>query len=198
MPATEMVTTRNTEGRHSAAVPVPAPSGIRLLVIDTDPGTVALLPRLRAQYHVAIAAGVREATDILTQSLPDIVMTELRFIDGSALDVCHRVKNGGNAPTVLLTTQEVDGVAAVLRAGGDAVLLKPFAPNLLHARVARLARMRQLVTGRFTATTNQLWPETPCPRCRHLGVTEFDFASYRRAWYACVACGSAWLHKRQE
>jgi DNA-binding response OmpR family regulator len=169
-----------------------------LLVIDADPGTMALVPRLRAHYHVAIAAGVTEARDMLARSLPDIVMTELRFVDGSALDICHRVKTVRNAPTVLLTTQEVDGVAAVLRAGGDAVLLKPFAPNLLHARVARLARMRQLVTGRFTATTNQLWPETPCPHCHHLGVTEFDFASYRRAWYACLACGSAWLHPRQE
>lgn len=96
------------------------------------------------------------------------------------------------------------------------MLLKPFAPNLLIARIGRLLRERsthlrvqaarslgksahlteridQLKTG-----TNRKWPNTQCPYCSHSGVTSFDFASIRRAWYACLLCRKVWIAKRQE
>ena len=118
--------------------------------------------------------------------------------------------------TVLVTTTEVEQVPDAILAGCDAVLLKPFAPNLLFARVGRLVRsraselryraVRQRVrpphlrdrTDLELAGTNQQWPETDCPYCTHHGVTSFEYTSYRRAWYACLDCKRVWLAKRQD
>ena len=41
----------------------------------------------------------------------------------------------------------------------------------------------------------QEWPAASCPYCAH-PVTSFDYASLRRAWYACVQCKKVWLAKR--
>jgi len=118
--------------------------------------------------------------------------------------------------TVLVTTTDVEKIPDAILAGCDAVLLKPFAPNLLFARVGRLVRSRstelryRAVRQRakshhlhersdlLLAGTNQQWPNTHCPYCMHQGVTSFEFTSYRRAWYACLDCKKVWLAKRQE
>ena len=39
---------------------------------------------------------------------------------------------------------------------------------------------------------------THCPYCSNQGVTSFEYASVRRAWYACVACKKVWIAKRQD
>jgi transposase-like protein len=96
------------------------------------------------------------------------------------------------------------------------VLLKPFAPNLLFARIGRLVRARSemlltrarqshLKTAHLSerseallAGTNRVWPNTHCPYCSHHGVTSFEFCSHRRAWYACLQCKKVWIAKRQE
>ena len=54
-----------------------------------------------------------------------------------------RAAKGLHVPaTVLVMTTEVNSVPTLLEAGCDAVLLKPFAPNLLYTRVGRLLRAR--------------------------------------------------------
>jgi DNA-binding response OmpR family regulator len=102
----------------------------------------------------------------------------------------------------------------MLVAGCDGILLKPFAANLLYARIGRLLRTRaeQLqfracrgdgasdVSPRLEAlaTTNRTWQDTACPSCRNGGAVSFEFSSHRRAWYACLWCKKVWLGKRQE
>jgi hypothetical protein len=103
--------------------------------------------------------------------------------------------------------------------------LKPFAPNLLHARIGRILRLRAKIhqrrahsdvrRARIEGQQSKLqhlrdrreyahertiveWPTTPCPYCERAGVSSFDFSSMRRAWYACLECKKVWLAKRQE
>jgi hypothetical protein len=45
---------------------------------------------------------------------------------------------------------------------------------------------------------NKQWPNSACPYCNHRGVTNFDFISHRRSWYACPECKKVWIGKRQE
>jgi hypothetical protein len=100
-------------------------------------------------------------------------------------------------------------VPDALAAGCDGVLLKPFAPNLLYARLGRLQRemvhqqrMRSLFrssdTARRSTGTNRFWPDQPCPCCHTVGVTSFEFHSHRRAWFACTACRHVWVGARLE
>jgi DNA-binding response OmpR family regulator len=142
--------------------------------------------------------------------------------DGSAIDLCREAKALSNAPAVLVTTEQVERVPDALEAGCDGVLLKPFASNLLFARIGRLLRDRSTLLHRSSALrdrsahiagkidhlrerstllkqgTNRVWPTIHCPHCDHAGVTSFEFASHRRAWYACLQCRKVWIGKRQE
>jgi DNA-binding response OmpR family regulator len=118
--------------------------------------------------------------------------------------------------TVLVTTANADRVPDALLSGCDGVLLKPFAPNLLFARVGRMLRAQSVAlrlrahqqfaksahlterSALLTTGTNQVWSSTHCPHCQHDGVTSFDHASHRRDWYACLSCKKVWMAKRQE
>jgi DNA-binding response OmpR family regulator len=189
-----------------------------VLLVDRDTVTKDYAPSLTERYRLTTVASAGAALAHLVRSSPTLVATELDLGDGDGTgeDICRRAKALSVPATVLVMTRQVERVPAALAAGCDGVLLKPFAPNLLHARMGRLLRGRalelQLRTQRLVAksahllerrellaaATNQVWPSTHCPYCQHLGVTSFDFASHRRAWYACLTCQKVWMAKRQE
>lgn len=189
-----------------------------LLLVDAEETTAQYAVALRDRFRLSRVDAVEPAIQFLkrTPTLPAIVVTELALPDGSGMQICSAAKSLSVPATVLVTTEHVDGVPSAIEAGCDAVLLKPFAPNLLFARLGRLARaraselryrsMRQSAKAQhlrdrselLLAGTNQHWPNTHCPHCQHKGVTSFEYASYRRAWYACLACKKVWLAKRPE
>ena len=195
----------------SSATPQALP---KVLIADADPFTSTCLCRQRGLYAVTTVASVGAALAYLAGALPSLVITELKLTDGSAVDICRRSKDLVAAPTVLVTTSDVGQVPDVLLSGCDSVLLKPFAPNLLYARIGHLIRMRASrhliqsarqvsrtearILSRLLSGTNRIWPDTQCPRCNQNGVTSFEFASHRRAWYACLDCRNVWVAKRQE
>jgi DNA-binding response OmpR family regulator len=150
----------------------------------------------------------------MRRASPAVVVTELALTDGAGVDVCAAAKSLPVPSTVLVTTSDPARVPDALAAGCDGVLLKPFAPNLLIARISRLLRDRsnqlRLQAARSFGKaahlterselrrtgTNREWPNTQCPYCSHSGVTSFDYASMRRAWYACLRCRKVRLAKR--
>jgi DNA-binding response OmpR family regulator len=109
-------------------------------------------------------------------------------------------------PTILVTTADVQRVPDALLSGGDAVLLKPFAPNLLFARLGRLKQERdnreRLATGHSFGSWHSdgrvVEAESSGIHCAHCNgaATTLDFLSHRRAWYACLACKKVWIAKR--
>jgi DNA-binding response OmpR family regulator len=142
----------------------------------------------------------------------------LVFVDvdssGDGIDLTRAAKALRTPSTVLVATSHPTAVPDLLNAGCDAVLVKPFASNLLYARIGRLLRTRteQLrVRARHAtispdrsarpaplATTNRTWPDVACPSCGCPGAVSFEFSSHRRCWYACLACKQVWLGKRQD
>lgn len=198
-----------------------------LLLIEEEQMTAALAPGLRGSYTVAVTSSAGTAREYLRRTKPLLVVASLDVLDGDSVGICREAKLMEPTAAVLVTTAKVERVPDALEAGCDGVLLKPFAPNLLYARIGRLLRARsaailarnhrehstelksrahdalaksQHLVGRTTvfAGTNRSWPNTHCPYCNHEGVTSFEFASHRRAWYACLSCRKVWLAKRQE
>ena len=198
-----------------------------LLLIEDEQATAALAPGLRASYTVAVTSTALTAKEYLRRAKPLLVIAGLDVLNGDSRTICREAKLIDPPAAVLVTTANVDRVPDALDGGCDGVLLKPFAPNLLYARIGRLLRDRSAVIltrnsreqsnalrsrahdalaksqhllGRSAvfAGTNRTWPNTHCPYCDHEGVTSFEFASHRRAWYACLSCRKVWLAKRQE
>lgn len=197
----------------STTSPAPLPE---LLFVDNEEMTSRYVAPLREKFRVSQVTTASAALRQVERTPPALVVTELSLPDGTGEDICRAAKHLQIPATVLVTTSNVEQVPRAIEAGCDAVLLKPFAPNLLFARVGRLGRTRSSElryralrqrakaehlherSDMLLAGTNQHWPNTHCPYCMHQGVTSFEFTSYRRAWYACMACKKVWLARRQE
>jgi len=187
-----------------------------LLLVDPTPEAATTAAVLRGTYRVAATESAEIAKQFLRRHTPALVITELDLSGADGVDICREAKSHPLLPKVLVTTSLTERVPDALAAGCDGVLLKPFPPNLLHARIGRLLRARgealknksrqsqlkvhhlgeqsELLLG----GTNRVWPNTHCPYCNHSGVTSFEFCSHRRSWYACLECKKVWIAKRLE
>lgn len=164
-----------------------------ILLMGSAAATTNLAPVLRCNYRVVESSSLANARAFLARLGVDVIVIDMDMPD--ALSICREAKALRHSPAVLVTTEHVERVPDALEAQCDGVLLKPFTPNLLVARIARLIRGR----GQHAQSgTNRLWPNTDCPYCDSHGVTSFEFASHRRSWYACSKCKKVWLGKRQE
>jgi DNA-binding response OmpR family regulator len=174
------------------------------LVVVGDESLAALCSRGPLSLsHAVESVATREAARARLRSLQKaIVLTELDLPDGDGTELCAFAKTVSPTLLVLVTTSDAARVPRALSAGCDSVLLKPFAPNLLYARLGRLTRDLQTRSAFPAATlvagTNQHWPAINCPGCGGSGATSFDATSLRRAWYACLACEHVWVAKRQQ
>jgi DNA-binding response OmpR family regulator len=179
---------------HTSASP-------EVLLVDSEMITAKLVPLLRSSYRVAVSATVAEARAFLRRNGVDVIVTDIELSDGAAISLCQQAKALPKPPAVLVATAHVDRVPEALDAQCDGVLLKPFAPNLLFARIGRMLRARgRSLPGPNSREwgTNRLLADMRCPHCQVDGVTSFEFASHRRAWFACRQCKKVWLGKRQE
>lgn len=187
-----------------------------ILVVDPSPEASDYATSLRSSYRVATTVSAELARQFLHRHPPSLIITELELQGSDGIEICREAKSIRATLPVLVTTSNTERVPDALAAGCDAVLLKPFAPNLLFARIGRLLRAQsEVLRGRardshlkaahlgerseaLLAGTNRTWPNTHCPYCDHAGVTSFEFCSHRRSWYACLACRKVWIAKRQE
>jgi two-component system, OmpR family, response regulator MprA len=116
----------------------------RILVVDDEPAVQSALARALTmeRYEVAQAADGREALEYLGAAPYEAVILDIAmpYVDG--LEVCRRLREGGDRTPVLMLTArgEVDDRVAGLDAGADDYLVKPFALRELLARVRALLR----------------------------------------------------------
>ena len=205
---------QQTDRRPAFAPPALAPQQ-EILVVEAESVAAAHVAALRGDYRVVTTTDLGVANHYLNKTSAALVVADIDSHRDAGLDICRTAKSLRTPPTVLMTTSNAASVPDMLMAGCDAILLKPFAKNLLYARIGRLLRSRgeQMkirarradVSADFShrpepplATTNRAWPDTACPSCDHGGAVSFEFSSHRRSWYACLACKKVWMAKRQE
>jgi two-component system, OmpR family, response regulator MprA len=115
-----------------------------ILVVDDEPAVQSALSRALAleHYDVAQAADGREALERLASEPYDAVILDIAMPHIDGLQVCKRLRDGGDTTPVLMLTArgEVDDRVAGLDAGADDYLVKPFALRELLARVRALLR----------------------------------------------------------
>jgi two-component system, OmpR family, response regulator MprA len=116
----------------------------RILVVDDEPAVRTSLDRaLRlAGYDVALAEDGSQALDVLAGSEQDAVVLDVAMPGVDGLEVCRRVRAGGDRTAVLMLTARdaIDDRVAGLDAGADDYLVKPFALRELQARLRALLR----------------------------------------------------------
>ena len=118
---------------------------MKILVVDDERAVRESLQRALdlEGYEVELAADGEAALDRLgATAQADAVILDVLMPGIDGLEVCRRLRAGGNAVPVLMLTAraEVDSRVAGLDAGADDYLAKPFALAELLARLRALLR----------------------------------------------------------
>ena len=120
---------------------------MKILVVDDERAVRESLRRaLELEgYEIELAADGREALTHLLEnggSQPDAVILDVLMPGVDGLEVCRRLRRGGNAVPVLMLTarDEIENRVAGLDAGADDYVTKPFALEELVARLRALLR----------------------------------------------------------
>jgi len=98
------------------------------------------------KVKVLEAATGQAGADLAASALPDLVVLDLGLPDQTGLSVCREIRRWSSAPILVLSARHEDTEkAALLDAGADDYITKPFSTVELLARVrAQLRRARQV------------------------------------------------------
>jgi len=114
-----------------------------LLVIDDEPQIRRVVRNALAsdESRVLEAATAAEGLDLAAAEQPDLIVLDLGLPDRSGADVCRDLRTWTNAPILVLSARHSDTEkAALLDAGADDYVTKPFSTVELQARVRALIR----------------------------------------------------------
>ena len=136
----------------------------RILVVDDEPNLlVAIAAVLRGEgFEVSTARSGREALVSVAQSLPDLIVSDVRMpgIDGYTL--ARRLRSAPNSamiPIIFLTAKdEIEDRVEGFRSGVDVYLTKPFEPDEL---IAVIRNILQRVERTHSTIARLVGNETP-------------------------------------
>ena len=116
----------------------------RILVVDDEPAVQQALTRALTleRYEVERAADGAKALERIGAEPYAAVVLDVSMPRVDGLEVCRRMRSGGDRTPVLMLTArgEIDDRVAGLDAGADDYLVKPFALRELMARLRALLR----------------------------------------------------------
>jgi DNA-binding NarL/FixJ family response regulator len=141
----------------------------RLLIVDDEPNLLrAVAACLRAEgYEVITARSGRDALATLAETMPDLIITDIRMPGMHGHALVHRIRSSPRSalvPIIFLTAkdQKSDRVEG-FRTGADAYITKPFEPDELLAVISsifsRVERTRAEV-ARLIGEPGHSEPET--------------------------------------
>ena len=118
---------------------------LRVLVVEDDSDIRSLMQSSLAVegFEVRTAASVSEARALLQHAPPDVVVLDLGLPDGDGIELVHEVRKRQSLPILVVSArhQEAQKIA-LLDAGADDYLTKPFSVGELLARIRVALRHR--------------------------------------------------------
>lgn len=126
-------------------------SNLKLLIVDDDPTTRALLAEALETRGACVRASAtaREAQQTLVVWHPDLMISDVGMPRENGYDLIRRVRNlpaeeGGSTPAIACTGYARDeDRARAMDAGFDAVVPKPVDLDLLLRTIAHVAGVRE-------------------------------------------------------
>lgn len=119
-----------------------------ILLVEDEYAIRQLLKDLLAgQYIIYEAGNGNEALELIRQTLPDLIISDIMMPDMNGLELCDKVKNTASTchiPFIILSARSaIDQQTEGYEAGADAYLPKPFYADHLQVRVRKLLEYRQ-------------------------------------------------------
>ncbi len=123
-----------------------APPPADILVVDDDPSITSLLKRglTYEGHHVRTADDALSALAAARDEPPDLVVLDVMLPGMDGLEACRRLRRADPTLPILLLTARDDPMDEIhgLDSGADDYVTKPFAFEVLNARVRALLRRR--------------------------------------------------------
>ena len=118
-----------------------------LLVEDEYAIRQLLKDQLSGQYIIYEANNGSEALELIRQTLPDLIISDIMMPDMNGLELCHKIKHAASTchiPFIILSARgTLDQQTEGYEAGADAYLPKPFYASHLQVRVRKLLEYRE-------------------------------------------------------
>lgn len=132
----------------------------KVVVVDDDEEIRNFLTtELGYTYHVTAYANGKLALEAISNSVPDLVISDVVMPVMDGIELLHRIKNNtkiSHVPVILLTTKtELQSRVEGLEQGADAYIDKPFNLEELEACATGLIANRQRMKGKFSGTQEQ-------------------------------------------
>lgn len=125
-----------------------SPTPVKVLLVDDEIGILDSLGILfkGEGYAVIAAKGGSEALDILSETKPDLVVTDIRMPGTTGLEVLAKARDvDPEIPVILMTAQaSLQSAVRAVNEGAYYYLQKPFANDELLAICKRAAEAREL------------------------------------------------------
>jgi cyclic di-GMP phosphodiesterase len=182
--------------------------GQRILVVDDNPQTMALMLELLATrgYEVVAVPDAAQAEDQIRRELPDLILSDVIMPGKSGYELCRELKEDPATrliPFVLITgLSDREDKLRGIEAGADDFLNKPIFSEELFARVKSLLKLKEftdeletadsvLCTLGLSVESRDPYTEGHCERLaenasrlgQHLGLDEESIVALRRGGY---------------
>ena len=160
-----------------------------LLVEDDRIITAALTRALTDAGHVVRPVGqAAQALRIVTQERPDLVILDLGLPDIDGTDALRMMRTVSDVPVIVATARRSEAdIIALLQAGADDYVTKPFSGGHILARISAVLRRARTVTEEQPNTTITVGELVIKPRQRRVELNgeplqltrrEFDVLAY--------------------
>lgn len=138
------------EEEGTAAVP----GREELLIVEDNPEMLDYLESVfRDRYHVSKAINGEQALDVIQGRDPAIIISDIMMEGMDGLTLCKTIKHDiriSHIPFILLTARSaIEKQIEGFNVGADEYIPKPFHPELLRLRVARLLETRQRLIEKY-------------------------------------------------
>ena len=117
-----------------------------ILIADDEPLLRELLEFRLGQrgYRASVAADGREALQLFDADPPDAVVLDMMMPVHDGMEVLRRIRSSpsqADTPVIMLTAKRAEkDIVGALELGANDYLVKPFMPEELLARLARLLK----------------------------------------------------------
>lgn len=154
--AQEIVPQREENVLETPAQPIDSATDLPLLLIVDDNADIRNYIELNfsATYRIILAANGAEGFLQATETIPDLVVSDVMMPVMNGLELCRQLKldeRTSHIPVILLTARQSDeSKAEGYETGADAYVTKPFNTNVLQARIKNLLDQRQRLRELFS------------------------------------------------